>query len=145
MSNVLTLFGTRPEVVKLAPVIRELEARGAGFETTNVASGQHRELVEPFARLFNLRIDHDLALMRPGQSPARLCARILEALDPLLEAVAPDLVLVQGDGAVGNRFQLFDLDQDRGYISRKRPFLAGFSPPRKYTEFRPAFQHTFSA
>jgi UDP-N-acetylglucosamine 2-epimerase (non-hydrolysing) len=97
MPKVLTLFGTRPEVIKLAPVIRELESPERGYETVNVASGQHRQLVEPLCRLFGLRVDHDLAVMRPGQSPSRLCARILEALDPLLAHEAPDLVLVQGD------------------------------------------------
>ena len=97
MPKVLTLFGTRPEVIKLAPVIRELEAPGTRYETVTVASGQHRELVRSLSGLFGLRVDHDLACMRPGQSPSRLCARILEALDPLLADEAPDLVLVQGD------------------------------------------------
>jgi UDP-N-acetylglucosamine 2-epimerase (non-hydrolysing) len=97
MPKVLTVFGTRPEVIKLAPVIRELEAPGRGYETVNVASGQHRELIEPLCGLFGLRVDHDLAVMRPGQSPSRLCARILEALDPVLVDEAPDIVLVQGD------------------------------------------------
>jgi UDP-N-acetylglucosamine 2-epimerase len=94
MSSVLSVFGTRPEVIKLAPVIRELEARGNGIQTTNVASGQHRELVEPSTRGFDLRVDHDLGVMEPGQPPTQLCARILEALDPVLQAIVPELALV---------------------------------------------------
>jgi len=94
---VLTLFGTRPEVIKLAPVLCELERRRERYETINVASSQHTDLLHPFARHFGLRVDRDLAVMRPGQTPAEVAARVLDALDPLLESERPDLVLVQGD------------------------------------------------
>jgi len=95
--KVLTLFGTRPEVIKLAPVIRSLEARPDTFRALNVASGQHDSLASPFIRLFGLRVDHELRVMRPGQSPNDVCARVLAALDPLLLREGPDVVLVQGD------------------------------------------------
>ncbi len=97
VARVLTLFGTRPEVIKLAPVVRQLEADPRQFRTVNVASGQHVELLYPFARLFGLRIDHDLRVMEPGQNPNTVCARVLAALDPVLDREAPDVVLVQGD------------------------------------------------
>lgn len=93
---VMTVFGTRPEVIKLAPVVRELESR-RGFRTINVASGQHTTLLYPFVRLFGLRIDHDLRVMEPGQTPSGVCSRVLSAMDPILERERPDLVLVQGD------------------------------------------------
>jgi UDP-N-acetylglucosamine 2-epimerase (non-hydrolysing) len=94
--TVLTLFGTRPEVIKLAPVVAALERRPE-VRTCNVASSQHADLIRPFAAAFDLHIHHDLGVMRPGQTPSEVCARVLAALDPLLEAERPDLVLVQGD------------------------------------------------
>lgn len=94
---VLTVFGTRPEMIKLAPVLRQLEQDPARFRTVNVSSGQHTDLLAPFVNLFGIRIDHDLQVMRPGQPLNLLFGRVLSELDPLLEAERPDLVLVQGD------------------------------------------------
>ena len=95
--KVLTLFGTRPEVIKLAPVIRELEQSDSGFTTVNVLSGQHDDLVRPFVQSFGIRLDHDLRVMEPRQTPSLVCSRVLAALDPLLATVQPDALLVQGD------------------------------------------------
>ena len=97
MKTVLTLFGTRPEVIKLAPVIAALEARAPALRTVNVTSAQHTDLLYPFVRMFGLRLDHDLRVMQPGQTPSDVCARVLTALDRLLVEERPDLVLVQGD------------------------------------------------
>lgn len=94
--TVLTVFGTRPEVIKLAPVIAELE-RHPAFRAVNVSSGQHPDLIKPFVSLFGIRTDHDLSVMRPGQPLSLLFARVLNELDPLLAEVKPDAVLVQGD------------------------------------------------
>jgi UDP-N-acetylglucosamine 2-epimerase (non-hydrolysing) len=95
--RVLTLFGTRPEVIKLAPVIRELEAEPEGFRSIVVASGQHEDLAQPFIASFGIKVHHELRVMEPGQTPNRVCAKVLAALDPLLEREQPHLVLVQGD------------------------------------------------
>jgi UDP-N-acetylglucosamine 2-epimerase (non-hydrolysing) len=95
--TVLTLFGTRPEVIKLAPVIRALEADREHYRTINIASGQHTSLLYPFVKLFGIRIDHDLQVMQPAQNPNGVCSRVLAALDPILAAEQPDLLLVQGD------------------------------------------------
>ncbi len=95
--TVLTVFGTRPEIIKLAPVLTELGRRPRAFRAVNVSSGQHPDLLAPFVRLFGVRIDHDLAAMRTGQPLSFLFGRILAKLDPLLEAERPDAVLVQGD------------------------------------------------
>jgi UDP-N-acetylglucosamine 2-epimerase (non-hydrolysing) len=97
VKRVLTLFGTRPEVIKLAPVLGELERRPDRFRTSNVASSQHVELLHPFARHFGIRIDRDLEVMREAQAPADVASRVLTALDPVLASERPDLVLVQGD------------------------------------------------
>jgi len=95
--KVLTLFGTRPETIKMAPVIRQLEARSRTFQTVNVTSGQHTDLLYPFIRLFGLRLHCDLKIMEPGQTLNGLCARVLASLDPILAREQPDLILVQGD------------------------------------------------
>lgn len=95
--KVLTLFGTRPEVIKLAPVIRALEAPGRSFTAVNVLSGQHDDLVRPFVQAFGIRVDHDLKVMQPGQTPSLVCSRVLASLDPLLARESPDALIVQGD------------------------------------------------
>lgn len=95
--KVLVVFGTRPEIIKLAPVIRELEAHAARITTVTVTTAQHTDLLYPFIRLFDIRIDHNLQCMSPRQTLNGLSARLLEALDPVLVREAPALVLVQGD------------------------------------------------
>jgi len=94
--TVLTLFGTRPEIIKLAPVIRQLEI-GGRYRTVNVASGQHTSLLQPFVKLFGVRVDHDMNVMQPGQNPNGVCSRVLAALEPILASEKPDMLLVQGD------------------------------------------------
>jgi UDP-N-acetylglucosamine 2-epimerase (non-hydrolysing) len=95
--RVLTVLGTRPEVIKLAPVVRRLEAEPASFRVTTIASGQHADMLYPFAERFGLRIHRDLKVMRPSQTPSGVCCRVLEALDALLTEEAFDVMLVQGD------------------------------------------------
>lgn len=93
--KVLVIFGTRPEVIKLAPVIREL--RKKQFETVVVSSSQHKQLLKPFLKALDVDVDFDLKVMTKDQSPTSVCARILSRFDAVLEAECPDLVLVQGD------------------------------------------------
>ena len=94
--RVAVLMGTRPEAIKLAPVIAALEADNR-FEPLVVNTGQHRELIDQVISLFGLRVDRDLAVMQPNQTLASLTARLLTALDETLVALEPRLVLVQGD------------------------------------------------
>ena len=95
--TILTVFGTRPEIIKLAPVIRQLDLYPKRFRTVNVSSGQHPDLLAPFVKLFGVRVDHPLSVMRPGQPLSLLFARVLAEFDPILTTEKPDLVLVQGD------------------------------------------------
>src|SRR5262245_64170230 len=95
--RVMVVFGTRPECIKLAPVVSALKARPADFETVVCASGQHRELLDQAIRAFDLTVDRDLAVMRPGQTLADLTARVIAAMGPVLDEVQPDWVVVQGD------------------------------------------------
>jgi UDP-N-acetylglucosamine 2-epimerase (non-hydrolysing) len=101
MSNrprrILVVLGTRPEVIKLAPLIRELRSRSSTFEVRVCATGQHRQLLDTALAGFGLVPDIDLQLMREAQSPADLLARAIAELAPVIERTEPDAVIVQGD------------------------------------------------
>lgn len=92
----LVIAGTRPELIKLAPVVRALEAGGRVRPLLGL-TGQHRELAAPLLGLFGLRPAFDLQLMRPGQRPASVLARALELLGPAIARIAPAAIIVQGD------------------------------------------------
>ncbi len=94
--RVLSIFGTRPEAVKMAPVVREL-ARTPGITPLICVTAQHRQMLDQVLDLFNLKPDIDLDLMRHNQSLAALTAAIFTGLDPVLQDVKPDWILVQGD------------------------------------------------
>ena len=94
--KVLTVFGTRPEAVKMAPVVRLL-AQTAGIEARVCVTAQHRQMLDQVLDLFGIQPDYDLDLMRPGQNLEDLTGRVLTNLAPVLEDCSPDLVLVQGD------------------------------------------------
>lgn len=95
-AKILVLFGTRPEAIKLAPVINELK-KHSPFQTIVVSSSQHTDLLAPFLEIFDIKPDYDLRVMTANQTPTEVCARVLSALDAILEKEKPDAVLVQGD------------------------------------------------
>lgn len=97
-TRVLAVYGTRPEAIKLAPVIRALAA-DRRFAPVTVASGQHREMLDAVNAAFGIVPDHDLDVLVPGAGLARLVARTLERVGSVLDLEQPDLVLVQGDTA----------------------------------------------
>lgn len=94
--QVLSVLGTRPEAIKMAPLIRQLEAC-ADIQSVVCTTGQHSTLLTQVLDLFELRVDHDLQVMTPGQNLNSLCARLFAAFDPVLQATQPDRVLVHGD------------------------------------------------
>lgn len=94
--RILVLMGTRPEAIKLAPVIAAL-AEDPRFASTVVNTGQHRQLIDQVVERFEIHVDRDLAVMQPDQTLAGLTARLLRAIDDVMMAVDPHLVLVQGD------------------------------------------------
>jgi len=95
--RVLSVFGTRPEAIKMAPVVRALKSHPDVFESMVCVSAQHREMLDQVLSVFQLKADFDLDLMTPGQSPADVVARLLERMPRLLREVQPDVLLVQGD------------------------------------------------
>ncbi len=94
--RVLFVFGTRPEAIKLAPLIHQMR-KEVEFDVRVCSTAQHREMTDQVVRFFGLPVDYDLDLMRPGQSLPSLTARLFSALAPVLADVTPDLLIVQGD------------------------------------------------
>jgi UDP-N-acetylglucosamine 2-epimerase (non-hydrolysing) len=97
MIRVLSVFGTRPEAIKMAPVIRALQQAPGQFESRICVSAQHRSMLDQVLQVFGLEAEHDLDLMVAGQSPADVASRVIERLSPLLRKLRPDVLLVQGD------------------------------------------------
>ncbi len=95
--NVLTIFGTRPEAIKLAPVIKALQSHPGQFRCSVCVTAQHREMLDQVLHLFQIKPDHDLNIMKPRQDLFGLTSDILVGLRDLFKKARPDLVLVQGD------------------------------------------------
>jgi UDP-N-acetylglucosamine 2-epimerase (non-hydrolysing) len=94
--RVLSIIGTRPEAVKMAPVIQALSEE-SGIESRVVVTAQHREMLDQVLQLFQIKPDVDLNIMTPNQSLARLTAALFTGLDPVIQELDPDWVLAQGD------------------------------------------------
>ena len=97
MPKVLFIFGTRPEGIKLCPLVRHLKRAYPGWQVKTCVTAQHRHLLDQVLRVFEVGPDYDLNCMAPGQTLAQINSRIMAALEPVLDAERPDVVLVQGD------------------------------------------------
>jgi UDP-N-acetylglucosamine 2-epimerase (non-hydrolysing) len=97
MYRVLSIFGTRPEAIKMAPLLRELGRRSDRFVSRVCVTAQHREMLDPVLELFAIRPDVDLDIMRPGQDLFDVTCNVLQGLKPVLAREKPDMVLVHGD------------------------------------------------
>jgi UDP-N-acetylglucosamine 2-epimerase (non-hydrolysing) len=97
MIKVLTVIGTRPEAIKLAPVLHQLAREPDTFDSRIVITGQHRELLDSMLELFEIKPHHDLAIMSPRQTLADITLAVIAGLDTVLAEEKPDWVLVQGD------------------------------------------------
>ncbi|EOU1339673.1 non-hydrolyzing UDP-N-acetylglucosamine 2-epimerase [Cronobacter malonaticus] len=94
--RVLTVFGTRPEAIKMAPLVHAL-AQDPAFNTRVCVTAQHRQMLDQVLNLFSIVPDYDLNIMKPGQGLTEITCRILEGLKPILTEFRPDVVLVHGD------------------------------------------------
>lgn len=94
--RVLSIFGTRPEAVKMAPVVLQL-AKTPGIDSHVVVTAQHRQMLDQVLDIFHITPDFDLDLMQPDQSLAQITAAIFTHLDPVLKSIKPDWILAQGD------------------------------------------------
>ncbi len=97
MRRILFIFGTRPEAIKLCPVILRLRAKPPEFDVRVCVTAQHREMLDQVLEAFRVQPDFDLDLMLPGQTLFQSTSRIVAGLEPVLDSVRPDMVLVQGD------------------------------------------------
>ena len=93
----MLVFGTRPEAIKMCPLVNELKRRPDEFQTVVTVTGQHREMLDQVLRVFGVVPDHDLAIMRPGQTLFDVTCDVLLKLKAVLEEEEPDVVLVHGD------------------------------------------------
>ncbi|MBO0901199.1 UDP-N-acetylglucosamine 2-epimerase (non-hydrolyzing) [Cellulomonas sp. zg-ZUI22] len=94
--RIMTVYGTRPEAIKCAPVVKAIEASD-DLDSVVVVTGQHREMLDQVNELFGIVPDHDLDIMSHGQTLAQIFSRVLDGLDPILEKEQPAAVVVQGD------------------------------------------------
>lgn len=95
--KVMIVFGTRPEAIKMAPLVQELKSRPKEFETIVTITAQHREMLDQVLKIFKIAPDYDLDIMQEGQSLAQITTRVLEGLDLVMKEVKPDIVLSHGD------------------------------------------------
>ena len=97
MRKVLLVFGTRPEAIKMAPLVMELQKQKERIETVVCVTGQHREMLDQVLEIFDIKPDYDLNIMKRGQDLYDVTARVLTGMRDVLKEVKPDVVLVHGD------------------------------------------------
>ena len=97
MKRVMLIFGTRPEAIKMCPLVKEFQKHSTDFETIVCVTGQHREMLDQVLRIFNVTPDYDLNIMKQGQDLYDVTARVLTGIRDVLKEVQPDVVLVHGD------------------------------------------------
>ncbi|HLQ71251.1 MAG TPA: UDP-N-acetylglucosamine 2-epimerase (non-hydrolyzing) [Bacillota bacterium] len=95
--KVMTIFGTRPEAIKMAPLVLELKNRHKEFEPIVTVTAQHREMLDQVLSIFDIVPDYDLNMMKHGQTLAQIAARAVDGLDAIMKEAQPDIVLVHGD------------------------------------------------
>lgn len=95
--KVMTIFGTRPEAIKMAPLVLELQKHPEHFESIVTVTAQHRQMLDQVLDIFNIKPDHDLNIMKDRQTLIDVTTRGLEGLDKVMKEVKPDIVLVHGD------------------------------------------------
>ena len=97
MKKVLLVFGTRPEAIKMAPLVKEFQKDVINFETKVCVTAQHREMLDQVLKLFDIKPDYDLNLMKPGQDLYDITVNVLLGIKGVLSNFNPDIVLVHGD------------------------------------------------
>lgn len=97
MKKVMLVFGTRPEAIKMCPLIKEFQKHSSEFETIVCVTGQHREMLDQVLNIFDVTPDYDLNIMKQGQDLYDVTARVLVGMRDILKEVQPDVVLVHGD------------------------------------------------
>ncbi|PTG20143.1 non-hydrolyzing UDP-N-acetylglucosamine 2-epimerase [Staphylococcus chromogenes] len=96
MKRIMTIFGTRPEAIKMAPLVLQLK-KEEQLEPVVVVTAQHREMLDSVLETFNIQPDYDLNVMKPGQTLSQVTSRVLTGLEDIIKEVQPDMILVHGD------------------------------------------------
>ena len=97
MKRIMLVFGTRPEAIKMAPLVKEFQKHKNEFETIVCVTGQHREMLDQVLQIFDIHPDYDLNIMKAGQDLYDITARVLLGMREVLKEARPDVVLVHGD------------------------------------------------
>ena len=97
MKTVMLVFGTRPEAIKMAPLVKEFQKRPNDFKTIVCVTGQHREMLDQVLQIFDITPDYDLNIMKQGQDLTDVTVRILNGMRDVFKDCRPDVVLVHGD------------------------------------------------
>lgn len=97
MKTVMLVFGTRPEAIKMAPLVKKFQKYSSDFKTVVCVTGQHREMLDQVLKIFDIKPDYDLNIMKQGQDLYDITARVLLGMRDVLNEVKPDVVLVHGD------------------------------------------------
>ena len=130
MKKVLSVFGTRPEAIKMAPVVKELESR-SDIESVVCVTAQHRDMLDQVLDIFKIKPDYDLNIMKPGQTLAYITAEVLKGIEEIIIKEKPDLVLVHGDTttAMAAALAAFYQQVEVGHVE------AGLRTYNKYSPF----------
>ena len=95
--KIMLVFGTRPEAIKMCPLVKELQKHPEEFETIVCVTGQHREMLDQVLTIFDVKLDFDLNIMKQGQDLYDVTARVLTGMRDVFKVCRPDIVLVHGD------------------------------------------------
>lgn len=130
MKKVMSIFGTRPEAIKMAPLVKEIERRG-GIKSIVCVTAQHRSMLDQVLEVFKIKPDYDLDIMRPGQTLGRITSKVLGGIEKVIEKEKPNLVLVHGDTttAMAGALAAFYQQTPIGHVE------AGLRTYNKYSPF----------
>ena len=145
--KVMTVFGTRPEAIKMAPLVRALE-QGEHTESIVCVTAQHRQMLDQVLEIFQITPDYDLDIMEPRQTLATITEKSLHGLDTVLEEAKPDIVLVHGDtsttfaGALAafyHKIPVGHVEAGLRTFDKYSPFPGGNEPQAGRADCQPAF------
>ena len=130
MKKIMTIFGTRPEAIKMAPLVLEMQ-KDEGIEPIVVVTAQHREMLDQVLETFNITPDYDLNIMKAGQTLSEVTGRVIEGLESVIKEVKPDMILVHGDTTTtfAGSLAAFYNEVDIGHVE------AGLRTHNKYSPF----------
>ena len=110
--KIMLVFGTRPEAIKMAPLVKEFQKNQEDFETIVCVTGQHREMLDQVLKIFDIKPDYDLNIMKQGQDLYDVTARVLTGMRDVFKQCKPDVVLVHGDTTTSTAAALAAFYQD---------------------------------